>query len=97
MHTDEIVSLLKQKSNPVYLAGMKRFGIDDVNALGIPIPELRKPGKAIKKDHALAIELWKTGIHEARIPASLNLLPVSECGAWDNRNFVKQAVNWALR
>jgi 3-methyladenine DNA glycosylase AlkD len=49
MHIDEIVSVLKQKSNPVYLAGMKRFGIDDAKALGIPIPELRKLSKVIKR------------------------------------------------
>ena len=27
----------------------------------------------------------------------INLLPLIESEAWDNRNFVKKAVNWALR
>jgi 3-methyladenine DNA glycosylase AlkD len=68
---DEIVDLLRQKSNPVYLAGMKRFGIDSSKALGIPLPELRKIAKGLKKDHALALALWETKLREARILASL--------------------------
>src|ERR1700722_6280959 len=68
---DEVVDLLRQKSNPKYLAGMKRFGIDSGKALGIPLPELRKIAKGIKKDHALASGLWETKLHEARILASL--------------------------
>lgn len=139
------------------------------------MPEIRKLARSIKKDHALALELWETGIHEARIMASLidapklvtsqqmdawvkdfhswdlcdqvcgnlfdrtafaiekallysshseeyikragfvlmaefavhdkkadneafiALMPVIEREAWDDRNFVKKAVNWALR
>lgn len=50
---------------------MQRFGIDSSKALGIALPELRKLAKALKKDHDLALDLWKTGFHEARILASL--------------------------
>jgi 3-methyladenine DNA glycosylase AlkD len=175
MNIDEVIDLLKQKSNPAYLAGMKRFGIENTKALGIPVPELRKLASVIKTDHALALKLWKTGLHEARMLASMiddpalvsseqvnfwvndfnswdicdqvcgnlfdrtpfaiekaiafsthekefikragfvlmaeyavhnktakdetftNLLPLIEREAWDDRNFVKKAVNWALR
>jgi 3-methyladenine DNA glycosylase AlkD len=175
MNIEEITDLLRQISNPVYLAGMKRFGIDDKTAFGIPTPELRKLAKVIKKDHSLALALWDTNIHEARILATmiddpklvtreqvdkwvsdfnswdicdqacgnlfdrtpyaiekalqyitakeefvkragfvlmaeyavhdkkapdesfLTLLPIIEREAWDERNFVKKAVNWALR
>jgi 3-methyladenine DNA glycosylase AlkD len=68
---DEIIDILKEKSRPDNLAGMKRFGIDTSRALGIPIPELRKLAKVIKKDHALALALWETKFHEARILASM--------------------------
>jgi 3-methyladenine DNA glycosylase AlkD len=71
MNTEEVITLLKQKSDAKYLAGMKRFGIDDQHALGIPVPELRKIAGKIKKDHALTLELWKTKIHEARMLASM--------------------------
>ena len=71
MPVDEIIFLLKEKSNEKYRAGMKRFGIADEFALGIPLPELRKMAKAIKTEHSLALGLWKTKIHEARLLASM--------------------------
>jgi len=175
MTAEEVILLIKEKSTPTHLAGMSRFGIDSTKALGAPLPELRKIAKIIKKDHDLALDLWDTGIHEARIIASLiddpakvtpeqmdswtndfyswdlcdqvcgnlfdrtpyiiekaleysrhsqefvkragfvlmaeyavhnkradnevfiQFLPVIEREAWDNRNFVKKAANWALR
>jgi 3-methyladenine DNA glycosylase AlkD len=175
MNLVKVIALLKQKSNPAYYTGMLHFGVDNSKALGVPVPELRKLAKAIKKDHVLAIELWETDIHEARILASMiddpvlvtfeqmdswvkafnswdlcdqvcgnlfdrtpfaiekaiayttqqqeyikragfvlmaeyavhnktaddnvfiNLLPIIEREAWDDRNFVKKAANWALR
>jgi len=39
--------------------------------LGIRIPVLRKLAKAHQDDHQLATELWASGIHEARILASM--------------------------
>ncbi|NTV24332.1 MAG: DNA alkylation repair protein [Nanoarchaeota archaeon] len=50
---------------------MARFGINTKNALAVKIPFLRKLAKQIGKDHALAIALWDTGIHEARILAGM--------------------------
>ncbi|HEY8929743.1 MAG TPA: DNA alkylation repair protein [Mucilaginibacter sp.] len=172
---NDVLDLLKEKANPKYLAGMSRFGIASGGALGIPVPELRKMAKVIKKDHPLALALWETKIHEARLLASMigdpklftpeeadkwvkdfnswdicdqvcgNLLDrtpfalekalaypeceeefvkragfvlmaefavhdkkapdeafmpffaIMEREAWDNRNFVKKAINWALR
>jgi 3-methyladenine DNA glycosylase AlkD len=172
---DEVVGFLKEKADAAYLAGMQRYGIDNTKALGVRLPELRKLAKTIKKDHQLALDLWDTGLHEARLLASLiddpaqvteeqidswtkdfyswdlcdqvcgnlfdrtpfamskalefsgneaeftkragfvlmaeysvhhktapyglfmALMPIIEREAWDNRNFVKKAVNWALR
>ena len=67
----EIIDLLKEKADARYHAGMLRFGIDNKKALGVKIPEVRKLAKIIKKDHELALQLWNTGIHEARILAAL--------------------------
>jgi len=175
MNVEEIISLLKEKSDTTHLAGMAHFGVDNQHALGVRMPDVRKIAKQIKKDHQLAQQLWDTGIHEARIMASMtddpalvtekqidswtmdfyswdlcdqvcgNLfdrtpfavdkafefskreeefvkragfvlmaeyavhhkkaadkvflawLPIIEREAWDERNFVKKAVNWALR
>ncbi len=49
---------------------MARFGIEVKNAYGISIPVLRKLGKEIGTSHALALKLWESGIHEARLLAS---------------------------
>lgn len=66
-----IVEILKEKYNPANIAGMARFGISSNNTLGVPMPVLRSLAKEIKKDHQLALGLWQTGIHEARILAAL--------------------------
>jgi 3-methyladenine DNA glycosylase AlkD len=156
-------------------AGMARYGINVDNAFGVSVYELRKVAKHFGTDHDLALALWATGNHEARLlacfvddPASVTegqmdawardfdswdicdqattslfdltkhawtkarewavrdeewvkrggfalmaglaihdkvaadgafvkLLPFIERGAFDDRNFVKKAVNWALR
>jgi len=50
---------------------MARFGIVTGKAFGVPLPVLRLHAKSYKKDHALALELWKSGFHEARIMATM--------------------------
>ncbi|MFA5107729.1 MAG: DNA alkylation repair protein [Patescibacteria group bacterium] len=65
----KILRRLRAHANPKNVAGMARFGINPKNTLGISIPILRKLAKEIGKDHALAEQLWKTKIHEARILA----------------------------
>jgi 3-methyladenine DNA glycosylase AlkD len=171
----DILAQLNAKADPTNLEGMARYGMTVEKRLGVSVPEMRRIAKAAGKDHAAALELWETGIAEARIVASLiavpeklteeqmegwvkdfdswdvcdqvcmNLfdksplarrkivewstreeeyvkraafallaavaahdrrmtddeliafLPVIERGATDERNFVKKAVNWALR
>jgi 3-methyladenine DNA glycosylase AlkD len=155
--------------------GMARYGIKVADAYGVSIYELRKVAKRLGVDHDLALALWATGNHEARLLACfvddpravskqqleawvrdfdswdicdqattslfdqtehgwckavewagrkgewvkragfalmaglavhdksapnrafLKLLPVIERGAFDDRNYVKKAVSWALR
>jgi 3-methyladenine DNA glycosylase AlkD len=172
---EEILNKLKEKARPDQLEGMAKFGMVVEERLGVSIPEMRKIAKDVGKDHKLALELWRTGIVEARIVAAMidehekltekqmedwvkdinswdvcdqvcmnlfektplalkkildwskreeefvkrtsfaliaclawhdkkagdekfvKLLPVIKGGAKDDRNFVKKAVNWALR
>ncbi len=68
---EELLTKLKAKARPDQLAGMARYGINTENRLGIQMPELRKLAKETGKNHALALELWQTGIAEARILASM--------------------------
>jgi 3-methyladenine DNA glycosylase AlkD len=66
----KIISKLKSMRNPRNIEGMARFGISTKNTLGIPIPVLRGIAKKEGKSHELALALWKSGIHEARILAA---------------------------
>ncbi|APV43989.1 3-methyladenine DNA glycosylase AlkD [Dehalogenimonas formicexedens] len=68
---ETIVAQLKSLANPVNVAGMARFGIKADNTLGISMPILRAMARPHRKNHELALELWQSGIHEARILASL--------------------------
>jgi 3-methyladenine DNA glycosylase AlkD len=39
--------------------------------LGVSVPDMRKLAKEIGRDHKLALDLWRTGIAEARIVAGM--------------------------
>jgi 3-methyladenine DNA glycosylase AlkD len=171
----DVMDKLQSKSRPDQLSGMARYGMAVEQRLGVSVPAMRQLAKEIGKDHKLALELWKTGIAEAKIVAAMvdepakltedqmedwvkdidswdvcdqvcmnlfeksqlawkkiaewserdeefvkrtafsliacmawhdketgddkfvELLPVIVKGATDERNFVKKAVNWALR
>jgi 3-methyladenine DNA glycosylase AlkD len=170
-----VLDRLESKAQPEQLKGMAKYGIALEQRLGVSVPDMRKLAKELGRDHKLALDLWRTGIAEARIvagmiddPAKLTeeqmeewvkginswdvcdqvcmnlfeknqlawkkivdwsereeefvkrtafsliaclawhdkkasdekfieLLPVIIRGATDERNFVKKAVNWALR
>jgi 3-methyladenine DNA glycosylase AlkD len=68
---EEVLKKLKKISNPKNVKEMARFGIKPNKALGISIPNLRKLAKEIGKNHKLALQLWKSKIHEARILAGM--------------------------
>lgn len=68
---NEILRKLKSLSNPKAVAGMARFGINPKNTYGASIPNLRKMAKEIGRNHLLAQQLWASGVHEARILASM--------------------------
>lgn len=70
MKPDQIIHRLKEMSDPQNVAGMARFGIQTENALGVPIPELRKLAREVGRNHLLAQQLWQTNIHEAQLLAA---------------------------
>lgn len=71
MQYREILRNLQALSNPGNVAGMARFGINPRHTYGISIPHLRSMAKQIGADHRVAEQLWASGIHEARILASM--------------------------
>lgn len=169
-----ILNELKAMGSEKNREGMARFGIATENAYGVSVKMIRQLARQHRKKHGLALALWQTGVHEARIMAAivddpakvtpeqmdewmrdfdswdlcdqacslfdktpyavqkirewvrlesefqrragyallaeyawhsktesdetfLELLPLLIDGATDERNFVKKAVNWALR
>jgi 3-methyladenine DNA glycosylase AlkD len=68
---EDVLKKLKKLSNPKNVKGMARFGIKPDKALGISIPNLRKLAKEVGKNHKLALQLWRSEIHEARILAGM--------------------------
>ena len=68
---ETVMKELKSHANPNNVEGMARFGINPKNTLGISVPILRNMAKKAGTDHDLALNLWATGVHEARILACL--------------------------
>jgi len=62
---------LRAYADPRNVAGMARYGISTRKTLGVTVARLRQMAKELGRDHRLADRLWRSGIHEARILASL--------------------------
>jgi 3-methyladenine DNA glycosylase AlkD len=71
MDCESILCLIRSLGNPDAVAGMARYGINPATACGVSIPNLRNIAAKNRKNHLLAEELWASGIHEARILASM--------------------------
>ncbi|MBI3124271.1 MAG: DNA alkylation repair protein [Ignavibacteriales bacterium] len=71
MTTKQIIAELKKNGNEHNRKGMARFGINVDKAFGVNVPVMRALAKVIGKNHELAIELWKSGYHEARHVAAM--------------------------
>jgi 3-methyladenine DNA glycosylase AlkD len=69
-NTTDLVCALNYLANPEIQVSQMRFGITPKNSLGVSIPNIRSLAKC-RKNHKLALNLWKTGIHEARILATM--------------------------
>jgi 3-methyladenine DNA glycosylase AlkD len=61
------LSWLKKHSSKSVRDGMSRYGIPNGHALGVKMGDIQKLAKQLGRDHALALELWKTGVYEARM------------------------------
>lgn len=67
----EVVAELRALGSEKNRAGMARFGIRTDRAFGISMQQLRPLARKYRKNHALALALWDSGFHEARVLASL--------------------------
>jgi 3-methyladenine DNA glycosylase AlkD len=73
----QILRDLKTMGSECDREGMKRFSINVERALGVSMTTLRGYARdharthGLRRNHPLALELWETGIHEARLLASI--------------------------
>ena len=79
---------LVEAADPEVAEGMARFGINPEKTLGVQVYKLRELAKEAGHDHELAARLWESGIHEARILASIADEPAKVT--------VEQMERWAM-
>jgi 3-methyladenine DNA glycosylase AlkD len=93
---NSILTELYSRANSKNVEGMARYGIKSTNnVLGVSAKPLFALAKQIGTNQELALELWKTGVYEARLIAALiadpKQLKKSTMNAW-----VKEFDNWAI-
>src|SRR5687768_2973312 len=99
MTVAEILEKLRSIGSPENVAGMARFGIVTKEAFGVPAKDLKEIAKRAKKEaddrHTLALELWATGVHDARAVAYLTddpkLVTAAQMESW-----ASDFDNWAI-
>ncbi|HVN48094.1 MAG TPA: DNA alkylation repair protein [Bacteroidota bacterium] len=93
--TGAVLTQLFAHANPKNVEGMARFGIVSKNILGLTTPFLRSLAKIHNGNHPMAIELWNSGVYEARALAAMigdpKQLTQMQMNAW-----VKEFDNWAI-
>lgn len=79
---DDLLARLGAQANPANVAGMARYGISSEGTLGVTVAALRKLARQVERlelqpaaRHALAERLWRSGVHEGRILATIVDVP----------------------
>ena len=96
LQTKAILKELYSKANPKNVEGMKRYGIKSTKTiLGVSAKPLFAIAKGIGTNQKLALELWETGIYDARLLSTLIADPKkikkSTMNAW-----AREFDNWAI-
>jgi 3-methyladenine DNA glycosylase AlkD len=73
--------------------GMARFGIRAKVVYGVAKPKMDELARRIGKNHDLALELWATGVHDARILAGMIDEP-DQVTASQMERWVRDFDNW---
>lgn len=91
----QVLGDLTDMADPSRLSGMARYGISADRALGITVTQLRAYARTLGRDHALAMALWDSEVHEARMLATMIDEParvtVGQLEAW-----VRDVDSWDL-
>lgn len=71
MNTQEIIKELQMMATEKYKANVVKMGIPEENSIGVSTGDIRKLAKRLTKSDELAMTLWNTGYHEAKLLAVL--------------------------
>jgi len=90
-----IMRKLRSQASERGAAGMRKFGISGTDMLGVSVTELRLLATDFGTHHETALQLWSTGVHEARLLAGIIEEPkkVSEAQA---EAWLKDMDSWDL-
>lgn len=66
-----ILATLQALGSEEHRQSKARLGVPLTVALGVPLPAIRSLGKEIGHNQGVALELWASGYHEARLLAAL--------------------------
>ncbi len=96
MKTSEwAVHRLKELGRNENATGMRKFGISGKGILGVKVPDIRMIAREIGKNHRIAMELWDTKLHEARILATMVEDPAA-MDAEQAEKWVRDLESWDL-
>jgi 3-methyladenine DNA glycosylase AlkD len=92
-NVERVVAELRRLGTKHNVEGMARYGIRAKKVFGVSKPKLDALAKKIGNDHALGLELWSTGIQDAKILAGLISEPGRVTGA-QMELWVRDFDNW---
>jgi 3-methyladenine DNA glycosylase AlkD len=62
-----VLAWLKRRGTKANRDGLARYGIVAKNAFGVSVGDARQHARTLGRDHALALALWDSGWHDARM------------------------------
>ena len=92
-----ILAELKRAGSAQYKIDMTaRYGIvTKAQVYGVPVAKLRTMAKRIGRDHALAQQLWESGVHDARMLATM-VGEVDKVTPAEMDRWAKDFDNWGI-
>ncbi|WP_319561967.1 DNA alkylation repair protein [Marispirochaeta sp.] len=92
---NEIIAQLKQRSTEKYKMNVVRMGIPENYSIGVPTSDIRNLGKSIGISQELAVELWETKYHEARL-LSILIMDIREIDHNIVEKLMDDVISWDL-
>lgn len=95
MNCNEIIAQLQAISSEKYKANVVKMGIPEHSSIGVSTGDIRTLAKKLEKSNPLAMELWQTGYHEAKLLAVL-LFDKKNTSLEEVKRLMSQVISWDL-